>query len=173
MAKSKEKTESKKVIILPDVETGLSEMLNDGLINETTLDLIEKKMIKAELDEVGVESDKFTGDYVRFSLGENAKTEKQIVAALLAIAGGNLRAPMKEDEPEVADTRKPSLEKFALYGADLAARGRTSQRIRSAAEGPEKAIERMANDLMKARPGKYTKEQAIARATKMIQEDDE
>jgi hypothetical protein len=129
--------------------------------------------VKAELDVVGVEEGKFLGDYVRLSLGDNVKTEKQVWAALLAIASGNLRAPMKEDDPSVPDTRKPSLEKFALYGADLAARGRTSQRVRSAAEGPEKAIEKMANDIQKAKPGKYTREQAIAKATKALADDDD
>jgi hypothetical protein len=169
MAK-KEKVQGTKVITLENVEAGLSDMLSEGTITENTLELIENGFIKAELDEVGVDEGKFLGDYVRLSVGEKAKTDKQVIAALLAIAGGNLRAPMKEDEPTVADTRKPSLEKFALYGADLAARGRTSQRIRSAAEGPEKAIERMADLIQKSKPGKFSREQAIERATKHIAE---
>jgi hypothetical protein len=172
MAK-KEKEAGTKVVTLESVDAGLGEMLSEGLITDQTLDLIEKGFIKAELDVVGVESDKFLGDYVRLSLGDNAKTEKQVIAALLAISGGNLRAPMKEDDPKVADTRKPSLEKFTLYGADLAARGRTSQRVRSAAEGPEKAIEKMADQIQKAKPGKFTREQAIAKATRMLAEDDD
>jgi hypothetical protein len=173
MAKTKA-VEGQKVVTLDSLEAGITELVNDGIVGANINELIEAGQVKAELDLVEVEAGKFTGDYVRFSIGEKATSAKQIMAALQAISGGNLNAPVKEDGEEgELDWRKPSLVKFCLYGADLNARSRTSQRVKSAAEGPEKAIEKMAANIMKAKPGKYTPEQAVAMARMVLGEDDE
>lgn len=172
------KTESTatKVLTLESVEAGIAEMITEGLLAADVKDLIAQGIIKAEIDQAEVDKGKFSGDYVRLSLGPNCKTDEDAVVALVMIAGGNLRAPLKEkakaDDPDVADLRKPSLEKFALYGADLNARSRVSQRVRAAAEGPEKAIERMADQLQKAKPG-LSREKAVAKAKAMLEDDDE
>lgn len=160
-----------KVLTLESVEAGIAEMITEGLLPEDVRGLIESGVIKAEIDQAEVEKGKYSGDYVRLSLGENCKTDEDAVVALVMISGGNLRAPMKEDG-KTADLRKPSLEKFALYGADLNARSRVSQRVRAAAEGPEKAIERMADQLQKAKPG-LSREKAVAKAKAMLEDDDE
>ena len=173
MAKTKV-VEGQKVVTLDSLEAGITELVNDGIVGANINELIEAGQVKAELDLVEVEAGKFTGDYVRFSIGEKATSAKQIMAALQAISGGNLNAPVKEDGEEgELDWRKPSLVKFCLYGADLNARSRTAQRVKSAAEGPEKAIEKLAANIMKAKPGKYTPEQAVAMARMVLGEDDE
>lgn len=165
-----------KVLTLESVEAGIEEMITEGLLAADIRDLIEAGIIKAEIDQAEVDKGKFAGDYVRLALGPNCKTDEDAVVALVMISGGNLRAPLKEkakaDDPDVADLRKPSLEKFALYGADLNARSRVSQRVRAAAEGPEKAIERMADQLQKAKPG-LSREKAISKAKAMLEDDDE
>jgi hypothetical protein len=168
MAKN-EKEPAKKVVVLADVAAGIAELVKDGIVAENVTDLIEKGIVKAELDEVEVEAGKFSGDYVRFSVGENAKTDKQVIAALVAISGGNLTAPLNDEQE--ADQRKPSLVKFALYGADLNARSRTSQRVKAAAEGPEKAIEKMADQIQKAKPGKFSREQAVEMARMLLEDE--
>ncbi len=170
MAKTDKKDPAKKVLTLESVEVGIAELVTDEIVAANISELVKAGIVAAVLDEVEVEAGKFSGDYVRFSVGENAKTEKQIIAALTAIAGGNLSVSKADDGTE---ERKPSLVKFALYGADLNARSRTSQRIRTAAEGPEKAIEKMADQIQKAKPGKFTREQAIERATLMLSDDDD
>jgi len=174
MAKDAKKEPATKVVTLASVEAGIAELVKDGIVGENVSTLIEQGIVKAELDVVEVEAGKFSGDYVRFSIGEKAKTDKQVIAALVAISGGNLTAPAKTgDDAEEGETddRKPSLVKFALYGADLNARSRTSQRVKSAAEGPEKAIEKMADQIQKAKPGKFTREQAVQMATMLLADD--
>lgn len=172
----KVKAEAKKVLTLASVEAGIAELVTDGIVAENVAELISKGLVKAELDEVEVEAGKFSGDYVRFSVGENAKSDKQVIAALTAICGGflNFQPDTAEGAEEGSiDTRKPCVVKFTLYGADLNARSRTSQRIKALAEGPEKAIEKMADNMQKAKPGKWTREQAIEIATMMLSDDDE
>lgn len=170
---AKAKVEGTKVVTLESLEQGIQELVNDGIVAANITELIAAEQIKAEIDLVEVEAGKFLGEYVRFSIGEKAVSQKAIVAALVAISGGNLNAPIKEDGEEgELDWRKPSLVKFCLYGADLNARSRTSQRVKSAAEGPEKAIEKMAANIMKAKPGKYTQEQAVAMARMVLGEDE-
>lgn len=167
---SKTESTATKVLTLESVQAGIDEMITEGLLAADIRDLIAGGIIKAEIDQAEVDKGKFSGDYVRLSLGENCKTDEDAVVALVMIAGGNLRAPKKDDGSP--DLRKPSLEKFALYGADLNARSRVSQRVRAAAEGPEKAIERMADQLQKAKPG-LSREKAIAKAKAMLEDDDE
>jgi hypothetical protein len=174
MAKA-EKAAAQKVLVLESVEAGIKELVTDGIVAANISELIEQGIVKAELDTVEVESGKFAGDYVRFSVGEKAKTDKQVIAALVAIAGGNLTSPVKGgdgDDKAERDDRKPSLVKFSLYGADLNARSRTSQRVKAAAEGPEKAIEKMADQIQKAKPGKFTREQAVEMARMVLGEDE-
>ena len=171
---AKQKVEGTKVITVDSLEQGIQELINDGMVAANINELIAAEQIKAEIDTVEVEAGKFLGEYVRFSIGDKATSAKAIIAALTAIGGGNLNAPVKEDgEDGELDWRKPSLVKFALYGADLNARSRTSQRVKSAAEGPEKAIEKMAANIMKAKPGKYTQEQAVQMARMVLGEDDD
>ena len=172
MAKAEKKEPAKKVVTLASIEAGIGELVTDGIVAANISELVASGLVKAELDEVEVEAGKFSGDYVRFSVGENAKTDEQVIAALVAIAGGNLTAPAKT-EGEGSDERKPSLVKFALYGADLNARSRTSQRVKAAAEGPEKAIEKMADQIQKAKPGKFSREQAVEMAKMLLADDDE
>jgi hypothetical protein len=170
MAKKETKEPAKKVVTLESVEAGITELINDGIVAANINELISRGVVKAELDEVEVEAGKFSGDYVRFSIGEKATTEKLVIAALVAIGGGNLTPPAKEDGDGV-DERKPSLVKFALYGADLNARSRTSQRVKAAAEGPEKAIEKMADQIQKAKPGKFSREAAIEMARMLLEDE--
>lgn len=160
-----------KKIVLASVEQGLAEMQAEGFIPAEVTALIAQGIIKAELDIATVDEDTYSGDYVRLTLGDNAKTDDDVIMGLLMIAAGNLRAPFKEDGV-TRDMRKPSLEKFALYGADLAARSRVSQRVKAAAEGPEKAIERMADQMQKAKPG-LSREKAVARAIKALNDEDD
>jgi len=172
MAKETKKDPAKKVVTLADVNAGIQELITDGVVAQNITELIEAGIVKAELDEVEVEAGKFSGDYVRLSIGEKADTDKKVIAAMTAIAGGNLRPP-KAEEGDGPDTRKPSVVKFLLYGADLSARSRTSQRIKAAAEGPEKAIEKMADQIQKAKPGKFTREAALEMARMLLGDDDE
>jgi len=172
MAKTAVKEPAKKVVVLESVEAGLTELITDGIVSADIKALIEAGIVSAELDTVDVEAGKFSGDYVRFSVGEKATTDEDVVKALVAIAGGNLTSPAKTDG-EGVDERKPSLVKFALYGADLNARSRTSQRVKAAAEGPEKNIEKMADIIQKSKPGKFTREAALEMARMMLGDDDE
>ena len=121
---------------------------------------------------VEIEAGKYSGDYVKLSLGEKATDPESILAAMQAIAGGNLTAPAstaKDAKEGDVDNRAPSVVKFFLYGADLAARSRTSQRIKAAAEGPDKAIESMAKTIVKNKPN-TTMEQARAMARMLLED---
>jgi hypothetical protein len=141
------KTAGEKKITITDLSAAVAELDGAGTKSErTTLrDAIAAGLVKAEVDEASVENGKYTGDYVRLSLGDKATDSASILSAMQAIASGNLTAPTGDDGK--ADDKAPSVVKWFLYGADLAARSRTSQRIKTAAAGPEKTIERMAKDL--------------------------
>lgn len=158
------KAPAEKKVVISDLATAVKEM--EG--GETIQKAIDAGLVKAALEEVEIESGKYSGDYVKLTLGEKATDEASIIAALVAISGGNLTAPKAEDSDE-PDNRKPSLVKFALYGADLAARSRTSQRIKAASQGPDKAIEKMADILVKNKPN-LSKEQALEMARALMAE---
>ena len=149
MAKTEsEKAPAQKVITITDLNAAIAELDNADQIREA----VESGLVKAEIDLVEVDDRKYSGDYVRLTVGPNAQTDEDVVRALVVISGGNLRAPKKEgsDEP---DNRAPNMEKFTIYGSDLAARSRVSQQIKAKAEGPDKAIEQMAKLLVKNKPG--------------------
>ena len=163
---------AQKMFSLDSVDAGINEMIAEGYLPEEVRGMIKSGQIVAEIDQAEIEKGTFSGDYVRLSLGPDSAFEDQADAAtaLVVICGGNLRAPKRDDGE--SDTRKPSLEKFALYGADLAARSRVSQRIRGLTEGPEKAIEKMADQIQRAKPG-TSRDKALARARKMLESMDE
>jgi hypothetical protein len=155
-----EKSKAEKKITLANVESGLTKNDFDNI--EQVKQAIADGLVKAELDVVEVENGKFSGDYVKLTPGPKAleaplpdfDTLHPLIKALVIISGGNLVAPMKETkegEPEARNERKPNLVKYAIYGSDLAARSTTSQRIKTAAQGPEKSIERMAEMLSKTK----------------------
>ena len=160
MAKTVEVKAEKKVII-SDLNAAIAEMENGSDIRAA----IDKELLKASVAEVKVEAGKFSGDYVKLELGDKAETEAQLIEAMRLIAGGNLTSPT-DDEGD-ADDSKPSVVKWFLYGADLAARSRTSQRIKAAAQGPEKAIEKMADLIVKNKPG-TSRAEAIEQATALL-----
>ena len=162
-----------KVLAVENMDAEIARLVNDGVIAENTPALIAEGIVKASLAVVKVDGGKFTGDYVKFGIGEKATEEADIQRAMLAISGGNLTAPLAEgddtEEGELND-KAPSVVKYFLYGADLHQRARTQQKVRSAAEGPEKALERLAASFMKAKP-KLTKEQALAMAKLFMEEE--
>lgn len=159
MAKTNEVKADKKVVIA-DLKAAVKEMDNGADVQSA----IDEGLIKAEVAEVKVEAGKFSGDYVRLALADGLSNDDTI-KAMTVIAGGNLVAP-KDDDDETDDS-KPSVVKWFLYGADLAARSRTSQRIKAAAQGPEKAIEKMADLIVKNKPG-TSREEAIEQATALL-----
>lgn len=169
MENGKTEKQPEKKVFVASVEQGIADLIAEGQLPAEVPGLIEQGIIKAVIDQANVDDDKFSGDYIRLTLGDGAKTDDDVIMGLLMIANGNLRAPFKEDG-ETRDMRKPSLEKFALYGADLASRSRVSQRVKAAAEGPERAIERMADQLQKAKPG-MSREKAMAKAVAMLEDD--
>ena len=164
MANEVQKAEKK--IVITDLAKAIEQMENGKEIAEA----ISDGLLKAEVAEVKVEAGKFSGDYVKLTLGDNAKTDEQILDMMTLIAGGNFTPPVDDDGE--ADDRKPSVVKHFFYGADLAARSATSQAVKREAQGPEKAIERMADNIQKAKPG-MSREKAVARAIKMLADDDE
>lgn len=150
MADEKKKPAEKKITIT-DLAAAVKELDSTGELQKA----IDAGLVKAEIEEVEIEGGKFSGDYVKLTVGEKAESDTDVVRALVAIAAGNLKPPVKvsekEGEEDEVDTRAPSVVKFFTYGADLAARSRTSQRIKAAAQGPEKSIERMAELLSKTK----------------------
>ena len=161
----------KKIVI-----TSLKDAIAKMERGEEIATAIADGMVKAELAEVKIEAGKFSGDYVKLTLGDNAKTDDQIIETMILIAGGNLTQPFKKDadgeDTEEIDERAPSLVKHFFYGADLAARSATSQAIKRVAQGPEKQIEKMADQIQKAKPN-MSREKAVARAIKMLADDNE
>lgn len=183
------KAKGTKVITIGEdqITAAIDAMLADGLVADGIHQLIEDGSVRVTVETVEVEKGKYLGDYLRFSLGANVTTEDDAITALQAICGGNILPPTKDegDDSEDAeadgdddssepayDKRKPSVVKHCLYGLDLAARSRTTQRVKSAAEGPDKAIERMIVEAMKANP-KLTREKAKARIISMLADEDD
>lgn len=160
MAKAAEVKAEKKVVI-SDLNVAISEMDNGADLAAA----VKSGLLKASIAEVKVEAGKFSGDYVKFELGDGADGDEKMIEAMRLIAGGNLTSPTDDDGD--ADDSKPSVVKWFLYGADLAARSRTSQRIKAAAQGPEKAIEKMADLIVKNKPG-TSRAEAIEQATALL-----
>lgn len=162
MAKTAEKAKAEKKVVISDLNTAVGELFDGNAEQVAQLRrAIESGLVKAEVAEVTINDNQFSGDYVKLSLGEAAVDDASILNAMRAIAGGNLTLPVTTNEKgeEEVDERAPAVTKWFLYGADLASRSRTSQRIKAAAEGPEKAIESMAKTIVKNKPG-TTMEQA-------------
>lgn len=174
----KKAVKGEKVISMESVESGLEGMIEEKYLQPSIVDLFAEGKLKAEIAQTEVKVNKvhYNGDMLRFEIGESVETDEDVIAVLLAIANGNVRAPFKVDpktgetSETVRDYRQPSLEKFALYGADLSQRSRISQRVRSKAEGPTTAIRRMAKDLMKNKG--WSEEKAMAKATAFYAEED-
>lgn len=141
----KAKAVAEKKITLNSLEEGIAKFSNAEEVKAA----IANGTVVAEIDVATVDNDKFSGDYVRLSLGPEAKDDASVVAALKVICGGAIFVEgEKQDDGTVKESRKPSVAKFALYGSDLAARGKVSQQIKAAAQGPEKKIEQMVKLLM-------------------------
>lgn len=137
-----EKSKAEKKVVVESVAKGVAELDPSGNLQKA----IDAGIVSAAVEEVEIDGGKFSGDYIKLTPGEKVVDDETFVEFAKAISGGNLFAPTAEDSDE-PDTRAPHAVKFLVYGADLAARSRTSQRIKSAAEGPEKSIERMAKEL--------------------------
>lgn len=174
----KKAVKGEKVLVIASVEDGLGGMIEEKYLQPTILDLFAEGKLRAEITQTEVKVSKvpYNGDMLRFELGESVESDEDVIAVLLAIANGNIRAPFKVDKETgevsttVRDYRQPSLEKFALYGADLSQRSRISQRVRSKAEGPKTQINRMVKDLVD-RLG-MSPEKARAKAEKFYAEVD-
>lgn len=167
----KKAVRGEKVLSIESVEDGLAGMIEEKYLQPSIVDLFAEGKLGAEITQSEVKVDKvhYNGDLLRFALGESVESDDDAIKVLIAISNGNIRAPLNEDGTR--DYRKPSLEKFALYGADLSQRSRISQRVRSKAEGPKAAIRRMAKDLMKTKG--WSEEKALKRAEAFYAEDDE
>lgn len=167
----KKAVRGEKVLTIESVESGLEGMIEEKFLQPSIVELFAEGKLAAEVTQSEVKVDKvhYNGDLLRFSIGESVETDEDVIQVLIAIANGNVRAPLREDGTR--DYRKPSLEKFALYGADLSQRSRISQRVRSKAEGPKAAIRRMAKDLMKTKG--WSEEKAMKKAEAFYAEDDE
>lgn len=151
-------------IAVTDLDTAVAALVTDGHVGANMPDLIKQGLVHAYIDFVQVAKNAYYGQYVRFAIGENATEEEQVGEAILAICGGAVIN---------ADKDKVSLVKAALYGADLFARNRTSQRVRSAiGADPAKAFEKMVKQIMDAKPS-WTREKAEARAKLMLEESDD
>lgn len=167
----KKAVRGEKVLTIESVESGLEGMIEEKFLQPSIVELFAEGKLAAEVTQSEVKVDKvhYNGDLLRFAIGESVESDEDVIQVLIAIANGNVRAPLREDGTR--DYRKPSLEKFALYGADLSQRSRISQRVRSKAEGPKAAIRRMAKDLMKTKG--WSEEKAMKKAEAFYAEDDE
>lgn len=151
-------------IAVTDLDAAVTALVTDGHVGANMPDLIKAGLVRAYVDFVQVSKNAYYGEYVRFAIGENATEEEQVGEAILAICGG---AVINEDKDKV------SLVKAALYGADLFARNRTSQRVRSAiGADPAKAFEKMVKQIMDAKPS-WTREKAEARAKLMLEDSED
>lgn len=151
-------------IAVTDLDAAIAGLVTDGHVGANMPELVKSGLVKAYVDFVQVAKNAYYGQYVRFTIGDNATEEEQVGEAILAICGG---AVINEDKDKV------SLVKAALYGADLFARNRTSQRVRSAiGADPAKAFEKMVKQIMDAKPS-WTREKAEARAKLMLDEGDD
>lgn len=149
MADVKEsKVEAEMKVFVNDVAAELLVLDPSGALTQAVKDGI----VSAEIAEVTIDSGKYSGQYVKLTPGPKVTDEASFVAFAKAVSNGNIFAPKAEGEDE-PDTRAPHAVKHLVYGVDLAARSRTSQRIKAQAEGPDKDIERMAKILIKAKPG--------------------
>ena len=160
------KAPAEKKIIINDLNEAIGKLDNADAVKAA----VAAGLVKAEIDTVDVESGKFSGDYVRLSLGEAVTDDSTALAAITVICGGKVIVPDSKDDKgnAVDNSRKASVVKFALYGADLANRSRVSQQIKSAAQGPEKKIEQMAK-LLKSQKPELSDEQALDLVRMMLQ----
>jgi hypothetical protein len=168
MAKETSKSTAEKKIVITDLEAAIGDLFDQNADAVKNLrSAISAGLVKAEIAEVKVEEGKYSGDYVKLSLGDKATDSDSVMLAMMAIAAGNLTTPKGDDGED--DDRAPAVTKWFLYGADLASRSRTSQQVKAAAEGPDKAIEKMAQTIVKNNP-KISLERAREKARLALEE---